>query len=162
MEEEREEALDLSRMPKSFPMGQAGEPTPGTTNLHEPPQEPTKPPRMETLERVVIDLQDDDEPPGISTLHKISTLETLMETVSKQLSDLKARRVQFHAWACQVSCRAHLVQMGAISYIRFVRARGKLVETISLIRHFVHGTFVRVCRRIQRIRMRFRLYRKDN
>ena len=28
-----------------------------------------------------------------------------------------------------VSCRAHLVQMGALSFIRFVRARGKLVET---------------------------------
>ena len=38
MVEEREEALDLSRMPKSFPIGQAGEPTPGTTDLNEPPQ----------------------------------------------------------------------------------------------------------------------------
>ena len=45
--------------------------------------------------------------------------------------------------------------MGALSLIRFVQARGKLVETVSLIRHFVHETFVCVRRRIQEIRMEF-------
>ena len=51
---------------------------------------------------------------------------------------------------------------GRASLIRFTRARGKLVETVSLIRHFVHETFVCVHRRIQGIRMEFRVYRKDN
>ena len=37
MAEEKEEALDLSRMPKSFPIGKTSEPTPRTTNLNEPP-----------------------------------------------------------------------------------------------------------------------------
>ena len=37
---------------------------------------------------------------------------------------------------------------GRASLIRFVQARGKLVETVSLIQHFVHETFVCVRRRI--------------
>ena len=71
LEEEKEDALDLSRMPKSFPIGQAGDPTHGTTNLNEPPQEAAKPPNQELPEKVIIDIHDDDEPPGFSTLHKI-------------------------------------------------------------------------------------------
>ena len=43
--------------------------------------------------------------------------------------------------------------MGALTLIRFVRARGKLMKQISLIRHFVHETFVRVRRRIHGILM---------
>ena len=35
------------------------------------------------------------------------------------------------------------------------------LKQISLIRHFVHETVVRVRRRIQRIHMKFRVYRKD-
>ena len=66
------------------------------------------------------------------------------------------------AWACFVSCRAHLVWMGALSSIRFVWARDKLVEHISLIRQFLHETIVYVRRRIQSIRMKFRVFRKDN
>ena len=62
-EEEKEEALDLSRMPKLFPIGQAGDPTPGTTNLNEPPQETAMPPNQELREKVVIDIPDDDDQP---------------------------------------------------------------------------------------------------
>ena len=88
-EEEKEEALDPSRMPKSFPIGQTEDPTPGTTNLHEPPQETAMPPTQELREKVVIDIPDDDDQPECSTLHKISKLERLLETVSQELSDLK-------------------------------------------------------------------------
>ena len=41
LEEAKEDAMDLSRMPKSFPIAEAGDQTPGTTNLNEPPQETT-------------------------------------------------------------------------------------------------------------------------
>ena len=90
MVEEREKALDLSKMPKSFPIGQAGEPTPGTTNLNEPPQGAPKPPNQGPAESYVINIEDDEQPPGFSTLHRIATLETLLVTVSQQLSDWKS------------------------------------------------------------------------
>ena len=90
MEEEKEEALDLSRMPRSFPIGQPGEPTPGTTNLNEPPPGQVRPPNQGTVEKNVIVLQSDNSPPEISPLHRIAALETLLVTVTTQLSDLRA------------------------------------------------------------------------
>ena len=42
------------------------------------------------MESSVINIQDDEQPPGFSTLHRIATLETLLVTVSQQLSDLKS------------------------------------------------------------------------
>ena len=90
MDEEREEALDLFRMPKSFPIGQSGEPTPGTTNLNEPPQGAAEPLDKGPAGSDVINIEDDEQPPGFSTLHRIATLETLLVTVSQQLSDWKS------------------------------------------------------------------------
>ena len=85
MEEEKEEALDLSRMPRSFPIGQPGEPTPGTTNLNEPPQGTALPP----VDKNVVSPPSDDYPPGFSPLHRIAALETLLITASGQLADLR-------------------------------------------------------------------------
>ena len=90
MEEEKEEALDLSRMPRSFPIGQPGEPTPGTTNLNEPPPGTMEPPNRGSVDKNVINPQRDDYPPGFSPLHRIAALETLLVTVTNQLSDLKS------------------------------------------------------------------------
>ena len=50
---------------------------------------------------------------------------------------------------------------GRVVSVSYRRAANWL-KRISLIRHFVHETFVRVRRRIQRIRMKLRVYRKDN
>ena len=50
--------------------------------------------------------------------------------------------------------------MGALTLIRFVRARGKFMKHISSVLHFLHETFVRVRRRIQGIRMELRVSQK--
>ena len=70
VEEDREAALDLSRMPRSYPTEQSGQPTPGTTNLHKPPQGAAKAPNLGGQDKEVIDLQDDDEPPDFPRLKR--------------------------------------------------------------------------------------------
>ena len=85
MEEEKEEALDLSRMPRSFPIGQPGEPTPRITNLTEPPPGAAVPP----MDKSVVSPSSDDYPPGFSPLHRIAALETLLITATGQLAALR-------------------------------------------------------------------------
>ena len=42
------------------------------------------------MEKSVIKIQDDEQPPEFSTLHHIARLETLLVTVFQQLSELKS------------------------------------------------------------------------
>ena len=42
------------------------------------------------MEDSVINIQDDEQPPGSPPLHHVATLETLLVTVSQQLSHLKS------------------------------------------------------------------------
>ena len=80
-EEDKEEAIDLARMPRSFPIEASVEPTPGTTNLYEPPREKAQPPAEVNVaavrsSTVVIDLGDDDDvPPGFDIARRISVLD---------------------------------------------------------------------------------------
>ena len=80
-------------MPRSFPNADQGVPTLGTTIWHESPQgTPEAPPRVEPIvvaeDDVDIEILD-SEPPVFSNLQRISRLERVMSTVTKQLAQLK-------------------------------------------------------------------------
>ena len=93
VEEEREELLDLSRVPRSFPTNGQEVPTPGTTTLHEPPEgTPEAPSTAQTTP--IAELDNDiemleTEPPNFSSLQKIGRLERMLAEMNKQLTELK-------------------------------------------------------------------------
>ena len=93
VEEEREDLLDLSRMPRSFPIADQRVPTPGTTILHEPPEgTPEAPPTIQPTAVVETDVDIeilDSEPSVFSNLQKIGILERMLATVTKQLTQIK-------------------------------------------------------------------------
>lgn len=115
IEEERDELVDLARMPRSFPTAEQGVPTPGKTNVHEPsrsvPQAPLTVVQPVAAEDDVDVLILDSAPPGFSTLQRIGRLEGVLSSVTNELAQLKGKVFQEKRTAEQAKMAPLLVLM---------------------------------------------------